>query len=115
MSRYNRLHRIARRLGEVNAGHSVADAAILKALGLTGPVQPYTVDEAAARTLLPPGFEWLVIIRTAKKVHASYRRIGVGDDGLPYPYQGQWGWTIPLALCGSALRAWAMLERLEGE
>ena len=111
MSRYNRLHRIARRLGEVRAGNSVADAAIHKALGLTGPVQSYTVDEAAARTLLPPGFEWLVIIPTANKVHASYRRIGIGDDRLPYPYQGQWGWTIPLALCGSALRARAMLER----
>ena len=111
MSRYNRLHRIAKRLSEVSAGNSVADAAIHKALGLTGPVQPYTVDEAAARALLPPGFEWLVIIPTAKKVHASYRRIGVDGDGLPYPYQGQWGWAIPLSMCGGALRAWAMLAR----
>ena len=54
---YDRLLRIADRLGKVAAGSVLADGAIHKAVGRLGPVQPYTTDEAAARTLLPPGFE----------------------------------------------------------
>jgi hypothetical protein len=34
-----------------------ADRTIHTALGLTGPVQPYTREKAAARSLLPEGFK----------------------------------------------------------
>jgi hypothetical protein len=55
---FDRLICIADRLAEVTAGSLLADLAIHDALGLTGVVMPYTRNEAAARGLLPAGFEW---------------------------------------------------------
>lgn len=88
----------------------LADQAIHEAVGRPGPVQPYTTNEASARTLLPPGFEWTDITPTAGWIYAPCRRAGIGADGMRYPHHGQWGRTIPLSLCGGVLRAWAMLE-----
>lgn len=72
----------------------------------------YTTDKAAARTLLPPGFEWLAITPTAGWTYAPWRRAGVDAEGLPHPHHGQWAQTIPLSLCAGVMQAWAMLERL---
>ncbi len=55
------LFRTANRLGKVSAGSAAADWAIHDALGLPGEPPPYTTDEAAMRTLLPPGYEMTVI------------------------------------------------------
>ena len=116
LTRHDRLLRIADRLGKITAGSPAADATIHVALGRTGLAPAYTTDEAAARTLLPPGFEWLAITPTAGWIYAPCRRAGVGDGGLPFPHHGQWCRTIPLSLCAGALRAWAMLDRLgEGQ
>ena len=95
------------------AGSVLADEAIHEAVGRLGPVQPYSTSEASARTLLPPGFEWLAITPTAGWIYAPCRRVGAGDDGLPLPHHGQWCQTIPLSLCAGVLRAWAMLVRQE--
>ena len=110
LTRSDRLLRIADRLKPLASGSEAADRAIHEALALAWPVQPYTTDEAAARTLLPPGFEWLDITPTAGWVYAPCRRASIGADGLRHPHNGQWGRTIPLSLCGGVLRAWAMLE-----
>jgi hypothetical protein len=83
-------------------------------LGLTGPVLAYTTDEAAARTLLPPGFEWMDITTTAGWAYAPCRRAGFNEEGLAYPHYGQWCQTIPLSMCAGVLRAWAMLEGRAG-
>ena len=116
LTHYDRLLCIADRLGKMAAGSVLADEAIHEAVGRLGPVQPYTTSEASARTLLPPGFEWLAITPTAGWIYAPCRRAGVGDGGLPFPHHGQWCRTIPLSLCAGALRAWAMLDRLgEGQ
>ena len=72
----------------------------------------YTTDEAAARTLLPGGFEWMDITPTAGWIYAPCRRAGRGSDGLAYPHHGQWCQTIPLSMCAGVLRALAMLEHL---
>ena len=68
-------------------------------------MKPFTTDEVAARTLLPPEFEWLAITPTAGWIYAPYCRAGIGDDGLPFPHHGQWSQTIPLSLCGGVQRA----------
>ena len=111
-SHCDRLLRIADRLAKVAAGSVLADEAIHEALNRPGPVRPYTTDEAAARTLLPAGFEWMHITPTAGWIYAPCRLAGTDQDRLAYPHHGQWGRTIPLSLCGGVLRAWAMLERL---
>lgn len=112
LTRYNRLLRIVRRLGEVAAGSPEANAAIHEAVGLAGPVKPYTTDEAAARILLPSGFEWLQITYTAGWMYAPCRHAGISEDGLAHPHHGQRGPTIPLSFCGGILRTWATLDRL---
>ena len=43
-ARYDRLLRIADRLGKASVGSAEADTAIYEALRLTGPVLPYTTD-----------------------------------------------------------------------
>ena len=106
----DRLLRIADRLGRVKVGSAVADETIHRALGRTGPAPAYTTDMAAARTLLPPGFEELgdpVYISGA--VYGACRRAGIDRGGLPFPHHGGWGATLPLALCNACVRAQASL------
>ena len=60
---------------------------------------PYTREEAAARTLLPDGFEWMDgPVYSARTVYVACRRSRVGGDGFPHTHYGQWGRTLPLAL-----------------
>ena len=110
MTRYDRLLSTADRLRRLPAGSVTADAFIHEVLGLAGPVLPYTHDEAAARLLLPPGFEadWPTSI--AGEVYGAVSRKGL-LDGLPHPHHGQWGATRALALCGAATRAHAHLAK----
>jgi hypothetical protein len=56
-ARFDYLIRLANRLAKVEAGSPAADQAIHAALGRSGPVLPYTRDDAAVRELLPEGFE----------------------------------------------------------
>jgi hypothetical protein len=95
-TRHNRLLRIADRLAKVAAGSASADRAIHEAIRQAGPVLPYTTDEAAARTLLPPGFEWMATTYAAGWVYAPCRRSGLQPDRVPYPHHAQWGRTLPL-------------------
>jgi hypothetical protein len=90
LTRYDRLLRTADRLRRLPpAGSAAADAFIHEVLGLAGPVPPYSRDEAAARLLLPPGFEadWPTTI--AGEVYGTVQRSGIGPDGLSYPHHGQ--------------------------
>ena len=105
-----RLTRIADRLAQLEAGSDAADKAIHDALGLPGAVRGYTTSEAAARGLLPDGFEWLPPVFSAGAVYAACRRSGL-DGGFPHPHHGQWGRTTPLAMCGAAMRAYAKLRQ----
>ncbi|MBL6082558.1 hypothetical protein JMJ56_31835 [Belnapia sp. T18] len=111
MSPFDRLVRIADRLAVVKAGSAVADRTIHQAIDRSGPVPPYTTDEAAARTLLPSGFEWITATFAAGRVYAPCRRSGRDADTLPFPHHGQWGRTLPLSMCGAAMRAWALLAK----
>ena len=106
-----RLFRIADRLAKVAAGSVLADQVLHEALERAGTVQPYTTSEEAARSLLPPGFEWLASTWTAGWVYAPCRRQGLDKGGLSFPHHGQWGRTVPLSMCGGVLRAWAMLAK----
>lgn len=110
MTRFARLIRIADRLGEVEAGSAAADLAIHAAIGLPGEPPPYTTDEAAARGLLPDGFEWMESTYLAGTVYMACRRMGL-DGEWPYPHHGQWGRTNALARCGAAMRAHAALVK----
>jgi hypothetical protein len=93
------------------AGSAAADMAIHEALGRTGEAPPYTRDDAAARSLLPPNFEERPgAFSSAGRVSASIRRQGM-HEGLPHGSHSQSGATFALAFCGTALRAWAMLAR----
>ena len=105
VTRHDRLLRTADRLRRLHAGSATADAFIHEVLGLAGPVLPCTRDEAAARLLVPPGFEadWPTTIGRA--VYGTVQRSGIGPDGLPHPHHGQRGAT----LCGAAMRARAWL------
>ena len=109
MTSFDHLIRIADQLAEVEAGSDVADRVIHAAAGWGGSVQRYTTSEAAARTLLPLGFEWMDATYLAGLVYAPCRRAGLDADGMPHPRHGQWARTLPLSMCGGALRAWAML------
>ena len=111
MTSYECLLRIADRLAKVEAGSIAADTTTHQVLGREGQAPPYTTDEAVARTLLPPGFEWMQITWTAGWVYAPCRRAGIAPDGFSYPHHGQWGRSIPLSLSGGVLRAWAALTR----
>ena len=111
MSSFERLIRIADRLAVIKAGSRVADETLHQAIGRSGPAPPYTTDEAAARTILPPGFEWVTATYAAGRVYAPCRRSGRDADTLPFPHHGQWGRTLPLSMCGAAMRAWAMLAK----
>ena len=108
---FSRLIRIADRLAVVKAGSTIADETLHQAIGRSGPALPYTTDETAARTLLPPGFEWIQATYTAGWDYAPCRRSGSDADTLPFPHHGQWGRTLPLSMCGAAMRAWAMLAK----
>jgi hypothetical protein len=108
--RFARLIAIADRLGHVEAGSPEADFTIHRALGRAGPVQPYTRDEAAARSLLPDGFEWgTVPVYSDGAVYAACWRRGMGTDGFPHPHYEQWGRSLPLAMCGAVVWAYAGL------
>jgi hypothetical protein len=71
---------------------------------------PYTRNEAAARSLLPAGFEWLPFTYSGSTVYAACRRSGM-DGEHRHPPHGQWGATLPLAMCGAAMRARAALAK----
>ena len=111
LTSFDRLIRIADRLAKVEAGSDAADAAIHEAIGQAGPVLSYTTDEAAARTLLPPGFEWMPTTYSAGWVYAPCRRSGLVADGVPFPHHDQFGRTLPLAMSGAAMRAWAKVAK----
>jgi hypothetical protein len=110
---FDRLIRIADRLGQVQAGSPAADQAIHQALNRSGPVLAYTTVEDAAQSLLPAGFELLPATYAGGAVYAACRRIGT-DRELPHPHHGQWGTTLPLAICGACLRAHAALDQDRG-
>jgi hypothetical protein len=96
----NRLERLAELLGVVTAGSAAADQAIHEMLGRTGPVASYTTHDGVARQLLPPDFTWLSVDFENRSFHASCCRFGVMR-----PEFEQRARTLPLALCGAALRA----------
>jgi hypothetical protein len=62
--------------------------------------------------LARPGFEWRDPVYPAGTVYASCQRRGM-DGEWPYPHYGQFGLTLPLALCGATLRARAALTKAE--
>ena len=64
---------------------------IHEVLGLTGPAQPYSTREEAARALLPPGFEWMLVMHSAKSVYAPCRRTSVDGEELSFPHHGTMG------------------------
>jgi hypothetical protein len=107
---FDRLIRIADRLGQVQAGSPAADQAIYETLSRSGPVLAYTTAADAAQSLLPAGFEVLPAIFGGGAVYAACRRIGT-DGELPHPHHGQWSTTLPLAICGACLRAYAALDQ----
>ncbi len=111
LTRFDHLIRITDRLAKIEAGSAAADDTIHAAVGQAGPAPAYSTNEAAARTLLPPGFEWMPATPAAGGVYAPCRRAGLDTGRLSYPHHGQWGRTLPLSLCGSAMRAWAMLAK----
>ena len=110
---FDRLIHIADRLGQVQAGSPAADQAIHQALDRSGPVLAYTAAEDAAQSLLPAGFELLPAIYAGGAVYAACRRSGT-DGELPHPHHGQWGTTLPLAICGACLRTYAALDQDRG-
>ena len=111
MTTFDRFIRMADRLGQVEAGSPEADRAIHDALSREGPVLAYTSEELAARLLLPAKFEWMEHTYSGGMVYAACRRSGRGDDGFRHPHHGQWGRTLPLAMCGAVLRAHAGLVK----
>ena len=110
---FDRLIRIAYRLGQVREGSTAADQAVHETLNLSGPVLAYTTAEDAAQSLLPAGFELLPATYAGGAVYAACRRSGT-DGELPHPHHGQWGTTLPLAICGACLRAYAALDQDRG-
>src|SRR3954451_117969 len=76
---------------------------------LRGRYRP-TCEEAAARGLLPADFEWMSSTYSGGAVYAACRRSG--RTGMAVPVPRQWGHTLPLAMCGAAMRARAGLEGL---
>ena len=68
------------------------------------------LHEDAAQSLLPAGFELLPAIFGGRAVYAACRRSGT-DGELPHPHHGQWSTTLPLAICGACLRAYAALDQ----
>lgn len=111
LTRFDHLIRIADRLAKVKVGSDVADQTVHAALGRAGLVQAYTTSEAVARILLPPGFEWMPATYSAGWVYAPCHRSGLDTGGLSYPHHEQWCRTVPMAICGAVLRAWAMLAK----
>jgi hypothetical protein len=94
----------------VQAGSIEADRPIHAALGLTGPMLPYTREKAAARSPLPAGFEWLPGTYASGEVYATCWQSGM-DREWPYPHHEQWGATLPLAMRGAVMRANAALMK----
>ena len=45
---------------------------------------------------------------SASLVYVACRRTGM-LDGFPHPHHGQWGRTLPLAMCWAVVRAYADL------
>src|SRR3954452_15781003 len=70
---FDRLIRIAYRLGQGRTVSPAADQAIHQTLNCSGPVLAYTTVEDAARSLLPAGFELLPATYAAGKVYAACR------------------------------------------
>ena len=101
----SRLLAIANRLAKIERGSGVADSTIHEALGRAGPVEPYTTNDDAARTLLPDGYEWCAPIYSAAVVYAACRPAGLDANGESHPHTGQWGRTLALAMAGTAVRA----------
>jgi hypothetical protein len=75
-----------------------------------GQVLSYTSHEGAAWCLLPPGFEWIPSTYAGRQVNGACRRSKL-DGAWPYPHHGQWGRTLPLAVCGAVMRAYAALTK----
>jgi hypothetical protein len=46
----------------------------------------------------------------SRQVYAACRRSGL-DGEWPYPHYGLWGRTLPLAICGAVMRAYAALVK----
>jgi hypothetical protein len=100
--------RIADRLTKVAAGSIEADRTIHAALGLTGPVQPYTREEAAARSLLPAGLEWVPPHYSGPVVYAACRAAGrMGSGGTRTMANGdrRCRWRCAAQSCGR-MRGW---------
>jgi hypothetical protein len=110
MTIFAHLTQLADRLSLLPTGSIEADRSVHVALGLVGPAPAYTCQEAAARTLLPAGFEWLPPNYSSGSVYAACRRSGTNGD-RPHPYHGQLGHTLPLALCGAVVRARAGMAK----
>jgi hypothetical protein len=104
------LLRIADWLSQVELGSPKADRTIHWALSRKGPVLAYTRNEAAARLLLPEGFEWRADIYSSRLVYASCGRRRLNNE-FPSPRHKQWGRTLPLAMCGAVLRVYSKLGR----
>ena len=110
---FDRLIRIADRLGQVQAGSPTVDQVLHQTLDRSGPVLAYTTAEDAAQSLLPAGFELLPATYAGGAVYAACRRSGT-DGELPHPHHGQWGTTLPLAISGACLRVHAGLDQDRG-
>jgi hypothetical protein len=102
------LIRIAELLSQATTGSLEADLTIHEALGLAGPVLRYTHEGWVARGLLPAGFEWMPPTYTSGKIYAGCRRSRARGE-WPHSCHGQWGATLPLAMCGAVMRANAAL------
>jgi hypothetical protein len=50
-------------------------------------------------------------VYSAGAVYAACRRSGMDGD-LQHPHHGQWGTTLPLAMCGAVVRVHAALVRM---
>ncbi len=99
---FERLIRIADWLAVIKAGSRVADETLHQAIGRSGPAPLYTTNEAAARMILPPGFEWVTATYAAGRVYARhaaalaatltrcrFRIMGNGDGPCRYPCAGR--------------------------
>ena len=112
MSRSTHLIRVANSLGKIKIDSTTADAAVYGPLGLAGSVKHYSSDEAFARTLLPPGFGRMLVMPAARWISTPARQRALTQRSRPIRTMDHGGSTILLALCGAALRAWAILEHL---
>jgi hypothetical protein len=66
-------------------------------------------DGLLAQALLSGG-DGQALNDTDQRIYATCRRSGM-DGEWPYPHHGQWGATLPLAMCGAVMRANAGLVK----